>query len=72
MAEYGECRCASDDELFATVYHKMVHSPALETMLQLEHTYSKSVRHKAKEKKQFIQTLSERYCDTFFHIYIIR
>lgn len=61
MAEYGERRCASDDELFATVYHKMVHSPALETMLQLEHTYSKTVRLKAKEKKQFIQTLSERY-----------
>lgn len=46
MAEYGECRCASDDELFATAYHKMVHSPALETMLQLEHMYSKTVRQK--------------------------
>lgn len=60
MAEFGECRCASDDELFATAYHKMVHSPALETMLQLEHSYSTTVRHKAKEKKNCMQALSER------------
>ncbi|XP_056630066.1 protein C12orf4 [Diorhabda sublineata] len=60
MAEYGECRCASDDELFATAYHKMVHSPALETMLQLEHMYSKTVRQKTEEKKRLIQELSER------------
>ncbi|XP_028131474.1 protein C12orf4 homolog [Diabrotica virgifera virgifera] len=60
MAEYGERRCASDDELFATAYHKMVHSPALETMLQLEHMYSKTVRQKTEEKKRSVQKLSEQ------------
>ncbi|XP_018578817.1 protein C12orf4 homolog [Anoplophora glabripennis] len=60
MTEYGERRCASDEELFATAYHKMVHSPALETMLQLEHMYSKTVIQKTYEKKHFIQNLSER------------
>ncbi|KAJ8923721.1 hypothetical protein NQ315_010302 [Exocentrus adspersus] len=60
MTEYGERRCASDEELFATAYHKMVHSPALETMLQLEHMYSKTVIHKTSEKKRLIQSLSER------------
>ncbi|RZB40390.1 C12orf4 -like [Asbolus verrucosus] len=60
MAEYGERRCASDEELFATAYHKMVHSPALETMLQLEHMYSKTVRTKTEEKNRCIQNLSER------------
>ncbi|KAJ8986234.1 hypothetical protein NQ317_009940 [Molorchus minor] len=60
MAEYGERRCASDEELFATAYHKLVHSPALETMLQLEHMYSKTVRHKTDERKKQIQELSER------------
>jgi hypothetical protein len=59
MAEYGERRCASDEELFATAYHKMVHSPALETMLQLEHMYSKTVRTKTEEKNRCIQSLSE-------------
>ena len=60
MAEYGEKRCASDEELFATAYHKMVHSPALETMLQLEHMYSKTVRSKTEEKNRCIQELSEK------------
>nr|CAH7748911.1 unnamed protein product [Callosobruchus chinensis] len=60
VTEYGEQRCASDNELFATAYHKMVHSPALETMLQLEHMYSQTVRQKAKEKNQLIQEMSER------------
>nr|XP_023013811.1 protein C12orf4 homolog [Leptinotarsa decemlineata] len=59
MSEYGERRCASDDELFATAYHKMVHSPALETILQLEHMYSKTVRRKTEEKNRLIQELSE-------------
>ncbi|KAF5285284.1 hypothetical protein FQR65_LT13274 [Abscondita terminalis] len=36
-AEYGEKKCISDEELFATSYHKLVHSPMLETMLQLEY-----------------------------------
>lgn len=60
MAEYGERRCASDEELFATAYHKMVHSPALETMLQLEHMYSKTVRLKTDEKNKYILKLSEK------------
>lgn len=60
MAEFGERRCASDEELFATAYHKMVHSPALETMLQLEHMYSKTVRNKTTDKNRYIISLSER------------
>lgn len=50
ISEYGEKRCASDEELFATAYHKMVHSPALETMVQREHEYSKLVRQLTEEK----------------------
>lgn len=60
MSEFGERRCASDEELFATAYHKMVHSPALETMLQLEHMYSKTVRNKTTDKNRYIISLSER------------
>ncbi|CAG9822983.1 unnamed protein product [Phaedon cochleariae] len=60
IAEYAEHRVASDEELFATAYHKMVHSPALETMLQLEHMYSRTVGQKTDEKKRLVQELSER------------
>ncbi|EFA10962.1 Uncharacterized protein C12orf4 homolog-like Protein [Tribolium castaneum] len=67
MAEYGERRCASDEELFATAYHKMVHSPALETMLQLEHMYSKTVRAKTEEKNRCIQNLSMKQTEEMNH-----
>ncbi|XP_030748676.1 protein C12orf4 homolog [Sitophilus oryzae] len=59
IVEFGEKRCASDEELFATAYHKLVHSPALETMLQLEHMYSKTVRQKTEEKNTLIKNLSD-------------
>ncbi|XP_076260890.1 FERRY endosomal RAB5 effector complex subunit 3 [Rhynchophorus ferrugineus] len=59
IIEFGERRCASDEELFATAYHKLVHSPALETMLQLEHMYSKIVRQKTEEKNALIKKLSD-------------
>lgn len=60
MAEYGERRCASNEELFATIYHKMVHSPVLETMLQLEHMYTQVVRKKSDEKDKQILELREK------------
>ena len=33
----------SSDAGFSEVYHKLIHSPALETLLQLEHTYAMAV-----------------------------
>ncbi|KRT80260.1 hypothetical protein AMK59_8056 [Oryctes borbonicus] len=63
MTEYGERRCASDEELFATAYHKLVHSPALETMLQLEHAYALTVKEKCEEKDKQVSVLSNRQTD---------
>ncbi|KAK4871504.1 hypothetical protein RN001_015628 [Aquatica leii] len=59
-AEYGERKCASDEELFATAYHKLVHSPMLETMLQLEYMYAVTVRQRVNEKDYQIKSLSEK------------
>lgn len=63
MAEYGERKCASDEELFATAYHKMVHSPALETMLTLEQTYANAVRKLCEDKKRQITELSNEQAE---------
>ncbi|KAJ1524295.1 hypothetical protein ONE63_010806 [Megalurothrips usitatus] len=38
--EYGGPRRSTDGEFFATVYHKLVHLPVLETMSQAEHLHS--------------------------------
>ena len=61
MAEHGERKCASDEELFATAYHKMVHSPALETMLQWEHRYAQTVKNKCEDRDTRVSDLSEKY-----------
>ncbi|XP_025834929.1 protein C12orf4 homolog isoform X2 [Agrilus planipennis] len=62
-AEFGEKVCASDEELFALAYHKLVHSPALETMLQLEHTYAQTIRHRVDERDRQIKSLSDIQTD---------
>lgn len=62
-AEYGEKRCASDEELFATAYHKMVHSPALETMVHLEYMYAETVRAKTEEKNKLVHALADKQTD---------
>lgn len=59
-AKYADKKCASDEELFASAYHKLVHSPALETILSVEHLYAKAVRRRTDQKDAFIQDLSEK------------
>lgn len=39
-AEFADPVGTTDEELFSVVYHKLVHSPALETILQKEQTYA--------------------------------
>ncbi|KAK9891392.1 hypothetical protein WA026_014633 [Henosepilachna vigintioctopunctata] len=59
-AEFADKKCTSDEELFASAYHKLVHSPALETILSVEHLYAKAVRRRTDQKDAFIQDLSEK------------
>lgn len=42
----------------------MVHSPALETILHLEHMYAQTVRQRTEEKNQLIAKLADRYVET--------
>ena len=41
--EYAEPLGTTDEELFAVAYHRLVHSPSLEPILQAEHKYGKDV-----------------------------
>lgn len=59
-AEYADPRGSTDEELFATVYHKLVHSPALEAMLQVEHSYSIAVNEMTTQRDDELATLTER------------
>jgi hypothetical protein len=52
---------ATDEELFSTVYHKLVHSPALETMLQVEHSYALAVRELMAQKDEQVTSLTQKW-----------
>uniref|UniRef100_A0A0B7AMF5 Uncharacterized protein n=1 Tax=Arion vulgaris TaxID=1028688 RepID=A0A0B7AMF5_9EUPU len=50
----------SKDEKFAEVYHTLIHSPALETLLNLEHEYSLGVERVIKDRARSFQQLQEK------------
>ncbi len=43
VAEFARPEAVSNEQVFSEVYHALIHSPALETLLNLEHTYSLAV-----------------------------
>lgn len=50
------------DEDFADVYHDLIHSPASETLLNLEHNYFVSISELIGERDVELKKLRERYC----------
>lgn len=59
--EYGEKSGANDADVFSAVYHKLVHSPALETILEQEHSYAIAVAEIIAERDKQVAQLTERY-----------
>lgn len=45
---------------FSDVYHKLIHSPALETLFQLEHTYSMAMEELCESLQSAKQAMKER------------
>ncbi|XP_045533252.1 protein C12orf4 homolog [Pieris brassicae] len=60
VLEFAEQKGSSDEEVFATAYHKLVHSPALETILQVESSYAKTVMNMIQNRDKDIKNLTER------------
>ncbi|KAL1110230.1 hypothetical protein AAG570_008307, partial [Ranatra chinensis] len=52
-----------DDELFSTVYHKLVHSPALTSLLQVENSYAAIVQDLIKQRDKHLASLGKRQTD---------
>lgn len=48
------------DEDFADVYHELIHSPASDTLLNLEHNYFVSISELIGERDMEIKKLQER------------
>ncbi|XP_026313660.1 protein C12orf4 homolog isoform X1 [Hyposmocoma kahamanoa] len=60
VVEFAEQKGTSDEEVFAAAYHKLVHSPALETILQVENSYAKTVMNTLKNRDEDIKKLTQR------------
>lgn len=58
--EYSEPVGTTDEELFSVVYHKLVHSSALESILQNEQAYATAAGAIAKKRTTQISALSEQ------------
>ncbi|XP_076331224.1 FERRY endosomal RAB5 effector complex subunit 3-like isoform X1 [Tachypleus tridentatus] len=50
----------SSETSFSEVYHSLIHSPALDTMLHLEHTYAMAVEEMVREKEETLELLLRR------------
>lgn len=60
VVEFAEQKGTSDEEVFAAAYHKLVHSPALETILQVENSYAKTVSSTLQNREEDIKKLTEQ------------
>ena len=59
--EYASPEAVSNETVFSEVYHALIHSPALETLLNLEHTYALAVGEVIKQRDHDLQHLETRY-----------
>ena len=49
-----------DEIEFANIYHALIHSPALDTLLQLEHSYSVAVKELCEQRDMALEKLQRR------------
>lgn len=59
--EYAEPMGTTDEELFAAAYHRLVHSPSLEPILQAEHKYGKDVTEVIQIRDSEYEQLTQKY-----------
>ncbi|CAL1264864.1 unnamed protein product [Larinioides sclopetarius] len=53
----------SENITFPEMYHKLIHSPALETLLNLEHSYALAVGELVQQRDQALQQMQQRQSD---------
>lgn len=68
--EYSNPIGTTDEELFAAAYHRLVHSPSLEPILQEEHKFGRDVTEviqmRDTDYENLTQKLVELYYDSFY------
>lgn len=59
-AEYADPIGTTDEELFAAAYHKLVHSPSLEPILQAEHKFGRDVTEVIQMRDSHYEQLTQK------------
>ncbi|XP_046746607.1 protein C12orf4 homolog [Diprion similis] len=60
---YAEPIGTTDEELFAGAYHRLVHSPSLETILQAEHEFGRAVTEVVQMRDAEFEKLTQKQTD---------
>lgn len=61
VLEYSVVEPPSNDMVFSEVYHSLIHSLSLETLLRLEHTYALAVHRKLEQRDQELLSIENRH-----------
>ncbi|KAF6216125.1 hypothetical protein GE061_000463 [Apolygus lucorum] len=60
LCENVEKKQSDDLELYSAAYHKLVHSPALDTILQTEHTFATVIHRLVKQRDEELDSLASK------------
>ena len=71
MKDFAPPEETSKEQIFSEVYHSLIHSPALETLLNLEHTYALTVDDLIQQRDKDLSHLDERYKALMDQIFFI-
>lgn len=61
VLDWSQPPAVSNMEVFADVYHSLIHSPVSETLLQLEHSYAMSVETLCRERDLRLQDMDNKH-----------
>ncbi|XP_014665687.1 PREDICTED: protein C12orf4-like [Priapulus caudatus] len=65
--DYARTMAVTNEDVFAEVYHNLIHSPALETLLTLEHTYAVTVGDLIRQRDKALKLIEERQAEEMNH-----
>ncbi|XP_061175241.1 protein C12orf4 homolog [Saccostrea echinata] len=57
---YAKPEAVTEEQVFSEVYHSLIHSPALDTLLNLEHTYALTIEDLIQQRDKDLEHLDER------------
>ncbi|KAK7492835.1 hypothetical protein BaRGS_00015973 [Batillaria attramentaria] len=61
VKEYATIEEEDHNHAFSNVYHTLIHSPALETLLNLEHTYALSMENITRQRDKDLKHLEDKH-----------